>query len=376
MLLGKHQTLTLKQLQKWAAASIKGQDDFEVTVKELLEIIQRSMRFDAAWVLKFDTHSLNIVDIHLQNFSQRAFSLYLDFFYTKAPIPTIGQIRNEGFVSKRCSDLIEHDTWIDNLFFREVIHPLGLPFFLLGACIDSQRKYVGLIVLWRSQGRQDFSVRDCFFLEKASVHCATVLNQTQNLTEVRERPEIVRLVTQRSDPGVFVLGREDKILYMNQEAKHILTIVKSGKGKLSRTEEERFFARLQQLKAKILEGHFLFRHSPIPSPPCEVFTFRGTSFSCRGIPLESKGQKEGLAMILVETVRETGSSSPSLKEEVSGFTARERVIAKFIAQGHTNKEIASELEIGVHTVKDHIKNIMRKLKTSTRSGIVGKMMEK
>lgn len=374
MPLAKYHQLTLNHLKTLASTSRGTQIDFQTAAKNILDILQRSMHFDAAWFLRFDPHSLNILDIHLQKFCQKAFSQYLDVFYTKAPIPTIRQIRSEGFVSKRGSDLIENVTFKESLFFKEVIQPMGLQFSLLGTCVDEERQYVGLIIFWRSKERHDFSVRDCFFLEKASPYCATVLNRSRSTKGGWERPDIVHLVTQRTYPGVLVMGTHDDILFANQEAKSILRIVQSGKAQLSYTDEERFSTKLKQLKSKVLGFLSVTNENGDVAPPCEIFTFRGTTYSCRGIALEGYGQGKGLVMILIETVKEAVNASSDLNGCVAEFTAREGAVAKLIRRGYTNKEIASDMGIGVHTVKDHVKNIMGKLKTNTRSGIVAKIM--
>jgi len=375
--LGKHHLLTLHHLQGLTLAKNQESSDFESVSTSILLSLQRALRFDAAWVLKFDPSSLHISNIYLHQFSQKAFSRYLDFFYTKAPLPTIYQIKNEGFVSKRGSDLIEDAIWIETPFYKEIVQPLGLQFFLTGACINEKNKYTGMVVLWRSSSRHDFSSRDCFFLEKASVHCATLLEQIETRKNGPDRPEIIRLIERRSSPGVILLGRGNDILYINREAKNILTMMRSGKAHLSGTDEERFLAKLQQLKEKALENAS-FPQLREHSSPCEVFTFRGTTFSCRGIPLE---QDEGdshkdSVMILIEMVKENGHPSSAATKGNSDFTAREGAVVGLIGRGLTNKEIASELGIGIHTVKDHIKNIMGKLRTHTRSGIVAKTLVK
>ena len=61
-------------------------------------------------------------------------------------------------------------------------------------------------------------------------------------------------------------------------------------------------------------------------------------------------------------LRGTARERPSAKV----LTAREREIAGLIEQGHSNKEIAERLEIGLPTVKNHVHNILTKLKASRR----------
>jgi two-component system, NarL family, nitrate/nitrite response regulator NarL len=55
------------------------------------------------------------------------------------------------------------------------------------------------------------------------------------------------------------------------------------------------------------------------------------------------------------------------------LTTREREIAELIEQGLSNKEIAEQLEIGLPTVKNHVHNILTKLK-ATRRGQAAAML--
>lgn len=48
------------------------------------------------------------------------------------------------------------------------------------------------------------------------------------------------------------------------------------------------------------------------------------------------------------------------------MTPREREVINLIAEGLSNKEIASRLHIATHTVKSHVRNIMEKLTLHTR----------
>jgi DNA-binding NarL/FixJ family response regulator len=48
------------------------------------------------------------------------------------------------------------------------------------------------------------------------------------------------------------------------------------------------------------------------------------------------------------------------------MTKREREIIAVIADGHSNKEIAQQLNIATHTVKSHVHNIMEKLALHSR----------
>jgi len=57
------------------------------------------------------------------------------------------------------------------------------------------------------------------------------------------------------------------------------------------------------------------------------------------------------------------------------MTDREFEIVAYVAEGRTNKEIAEVLEISEHTVKEHIKHILRKTAATTRTGILSQILK-
>jgi DNA-binding CsgD family transcriptional regulator len=334
--------------------------NFETLARNIIKNIQKAVHFDSAWFIKVDPASFNIENIYLHNFNQREFSRYLDEFYTKAPIPTLRQIKNEGFISKKGTDLIEHELWIKTALYQEIINPLGFLTFLSMACINSQHEYLGYFVFWRSTPRNDFSSQDCFFFEKASLPIAELLSHVRSGEKESDKPETLKLIGKRSDPGVMILGRNNEMIFVNQEAKNILSIIRSGKSHLSRTEDEQFMKRFYKIKE---------------SGKLDLIAIRGTTYSCRPIFLEGNFLNDNSLMILIEPIEEDFSISAHFKESSKTFTARERAVANLIRKGMTNKEISLDLGIGIHTVKDHVKNIMGKLGIRTRSGIVSKLVK-
>ena len=59
------------------------------------------------------------------------------------------------------------------------------------------------------------------------------------------------------------------------------------------------------------------------------------------------------------------TSGPEATEGVQ-LTPRQREVIELISEGMSNKKIAAELHISVHTVKSHIRHIMKKLDLNTR----------
>ena len=81
----------------------------------------------------------------------------------------------------------------------------------------------------------------------------------------------------------------------------------------------------------------------------------------------------GRFLILLETAPEESLLSDT--DEAADFhvTARQRAILDGLNRGLTNKEIAENLQLSAHTVKEYIRHLMTKLHTRTRTGIVGQI---
>jgi DNA-binding NarL/FixJ family response regulator len=68
--------------------------------------------------------------------------------------------------------------------------------------------------------------------------------------------------------------------------------------------------------------------------------------------------------------------TPTLKQKSDSalpLTEREREIAKLVARGLRNKEIALHLNLSIHTVQNHLKNMYAKLEISSRTELVWKI---
>jgi DNA-binding NarL/FixJ family response regulator len=81
-----------------------------------------------------------------------------------------------------------------------------------------------------------------------------------------------------------------------------------------------------------------------------------------------------IAAVLVQ--RLSSLSAPSAQgPNLTLLTSREREIATLIEQGLSNKQIACQLHIEIATVKNHVHNILDKLRVTTR-GEVGAQLRR
>ncbi len=72
------------------------------------------------------------------------------------------------------------------------------------------------------------------------------------------------------------------------------------------------------------------------------------------------------ATLFSEIAKELVTRGASPEHEGVRMTPREREVIDLVAEGLSNKAIGSELDISVHTVKSHLRNIMEKLTLNSR----------
>jgi DNA-binding NarL/FixJ family response regulator len=74
--------------------------------------------------------------------------------------------------------------------------------------------------------------------------------------------------------------------------------------------------------------------------------------------------------IVLDGFLRTGSSNVPVMDESSRLSSREREIVQLLAEGKTNKEVATHLNISVKTVETHRSHIMQKLNLGSVSDLV------
>ncbi len=169
------------------------------------------------------------------------------------------------------------------------------------------------------------------------------------------------MAQQRTSPGVLLFTDKLKLLYLNAEAMEFnrrLSDAGSVRGLLPPTmmsfcEEVRDHLR-RNPDTKDWERFQLTR--VVMGQPKPVL-LRGI-----GIPASRS------LLILMENFSEHQRADVCVEARY-GLTERERAVLTCLTLGMTNKEIATHVSLSEHTVKDHLKRIMRKMQVHTRAGI-------
>ena len=173
--------------------------------------------------------------------------------------------------------------------------------------------------------------------------------------------EILELVRHRSSPGVLILDLNNKLLYSNPEALSLLKNLKE------------IPAEVRGLCDQVKKHGNGLGPAALPGNNCALLWGTGESpYSLRAflIGYQSKDSRPTHLMVLVEKVTEQRGLNLRKAKMRYGLSDREIEVVALVAQGLANKEIGPKLFLSEHTVKDHLKNIMRKMGASSRSEII------
>jgi DNA-binding CsgD family transcriptional regulator len=120
------------------------------------------------------------------------------------------------------------------------------------------------------------------------------------------------------------------------------------------------------------------------APPRFVEEFRSArrKYLCRSFPVDLKAHKSngsssgGGALHLVMLERKSNDTVKLTQiSQRFGLTAREEETVRHLLKGFTSKEIAQRMEISPNTVKAFLRLVMVKMNVSTRSGIIGQIVD-
>jgi DNA-binding CsgD family transcriptional regulator len=195
---------------------------------------------------------------------------------------------------------------------------------------------------------------------------ADVLDSTAELPVHMEN-----IAEQRSGPGVIVLTAALSLVHMNGQATDLCKEI--GQGHSSKPGDGALPAPVHELGNEI-RAMLQVRTEAKDWEQFQIRRLIGDmrrAVLLRGFGLPDHGGLEHARIIII--MEEVGRRQESSTEEAKArfnLTDREESVVRQLSKGWTNKEIALSLGITEQTVKEHIKHIMHKTRTTTRTGIL------
>jgi DNA-binding CsgD family transcriptional regulator len=98
------------------------------------------------------------------------------------------------------------------------------------------------------------------------------------------------------------------------------------------------------------------------------------SVSLRGLVLpDSESDRPNRMLVVLERLTASSTTTVEASTGECQLTARQHAIVRGLMRGLTNKELANELCISAHTVKEYVRVIMGKVRATSRTGVVGRL---
>ena len=189
------------------------------------------------------------------------------------------------------------------------------------------------------------------------------------------------LLISASAPACWCSPPPMRLLHINQYASELIqdiTHVKHGNGRSKREMgflpmsvyqicTEIFATLRDRTHAKDWERFEIKRVICAPHQPILIRGF--------GVPDSGKREHSRVVLLLEPVGRRKEESMEETRARFQ-FTVREQAVVQCLAKGWTNKEIGDALELALPTVKEHIRHIMVKTNTTTRTGVLVRVFHK
>ncbi|WP_285659193.1 helix-turn-helix transcriptional regulator [Actinomycetospora sp. NBRC 106375] len=238
--------------------------------------------------------------------------------------------------------------------FRELLEPLGYDDELRAVVRFGERAW-GLIDLFRDRGRPPFSPRDI----AAVAGLAGTLGSW--LADVVTQGHRAGDVAPSWGPGAAMLGADGEITALDESAERWFAELAGPRW----ADDEAFLGPMSALVARAASVAAGRDRGPARA---HVQTMTGRWLVAHASVLRGRDAGNHGTSLVIEPAM-LGEVAPILVEAF-GLTAREREITCAVGRGHANAQIAQDLVLSQHTVRDHLKAIFAKVGVSSRGELV------
>ena len=173
--------------------------------------------------------------------------------------------------------------------------------------------------------------------------------------------------SQRAGHGILIVTLDGRILWTDSRATELCQQMRVATDRLEGTLPLRV-AKLVKEIGELLQ----LRNHP---KDWEAFNVKRVIKGCEthifvagiGLPAGVGHGTESTVLLTLDVIAPRKSVS---RLQAFQLTAKEITVAELLLKGSTNREIAHAIGVTVQTAKEHVKHIMEKTKTNTRTGIV------
>jgi DNA-binding CsgD family transcriptional regulator len=223
---------------------------------------------------------------------------------------------------------------------------------LVAALRDRRGATWGAVGIYRAPGAPLFDSRDKEFVRAIAPHLAAGVRRALLLAEAAE-PDVA------SPPGMLVVDK----------ASRLVSATDAGREWLAELDSSEESPLPSSVLAACAAARDLVTHAEVTSAPTRLRTRRGSWLEVHVAPLQPA--EEGLLAVVLEPAH-PGRLHPLLAA-AHDLTPREQHVLRLVLAGAATDEIAQELVVSPHTVKQHLKTIYAKTGSDGRRDLVGRV---
>lgn len=185
---------------------------------------------------------------------------------------------------------------------------------------------------------------------------------------------LFEIIKKRSTPGTIIIDMNNRLVYFNEEALEMVPELQTvSKGRKRQNIPKEIYNLCKELKEsrriRSSDQSVNVTHKLLKSKSLYPISMR--AFFMGGM-----GDKNPThIMVLLEKIIQKHEINLEKVQKEFKISKRELEVVRLICEGLANKDISEKLFISEYTVKDHIKNILRKMGVTSRSQIISSLKE-
>ena len=186
--------------------------------------------------------------------------------------------------------------------------------------------------------------------------------------------ELEQIAQRRAGPGIMLFDSSAKLLYQDREAWALCAEMRQQSDKGTRSFLPR---RVVELCKEVKKQLHLRTHAKDWEQfrVKDILTDYERPVLVSGVGLPNPAHPDEMQILI--TMEVIGRSKHAIFEMSKvrfHLTLREVTVVEHLFKGWTNKEIGNSLGVTEQTIKEHIKHIMEKTNTTTRTGILVQLL--
>jgi DNA-binding CsgD family transcriptional regulator len=241
----------------------------------------------------------------------------------------------------------------------------------LRAALRSGGSVWGVMGLYRESGATPFDEDDVAIVSAFGAVAARALR-----AHVRQ---LSPWLEQTGEPGLLVVGQGNRVVSANGEALRWLREIAPDPAKAANLDSfeafglpERAFEVPTPIYALVERARAVVAGLETAPARLRMRDRSGRWLVLHASALAGPGTPDPSAVAVVIEAAKSSEIAPIIIEAYS-LTAREREVVGAIARGGSTAEIAAELYLSPHTVRDHVKTVFEKVGVSSRGELVARL---